>query len=295
LILFPCLWWRIDLCAIDTYGIQGALGLVVHAQGLWSLKHNKSSKEIALVIHKHTLSKLEKDRRRMLCCRRQILLSTLALQSTFQQSKPSSVLAFSRLYNSSTERYLQLKSRIIQTSIVQSSTVTRSSSSNTQQQQLFGRFKISPNQIFHKTELSFALVNLRPLVPGHVLVVSNRVAPLLSDLEDDEYDDLWRLIRVVQKILKQQYKCNAFNVAIQDGEGAGQSVPHVHVHILPRYNVDTEGDEIYNKLENWSPRDGEKRVRPRLDVPDDSDRRDRTEKEMADEAAIYRSLINESL
>ena len=225
-------------------------------------------------------------------CRRQILLSTLVLQSSFQQSKHSSVLAFSRLYIS-TKGYLQNKS-ITSNSIVQSSIVRSMSSSDTQQQ-LFGRFKISPNQIFHRTELSFALVNLRPLVPGHVLVVSNRVAPLLSDLKDDEYDDLWRLVRVVQKVLKKQYKCDAFNVAVQDGQGAGQSVPHVHVHILPRYNTDTEGDEIYNKLENWAPRDTDKRVRPRLDVPDDSDRRDRTEKEMTDEAAIYRSLINESL
>jgi len=218
-------------------------------------------------------------------------LSTLALQSSFQQSKPSSALAFSRLYIS-TKGYLQHKSI---TRIAQSRTVTRSMSSSDTQQQLFGRFKISPNQIFHKTDLSFALVNLRPLVPGHVLVVSNRVAPLLSDLKDDEYDDLFRSVRVVQKVLKQQYKCDAFNVAVQDGEGAGQSVPHVHVHILPRYNVDTEGDEIYNKLENWAPRDGEKRIRPKLDVPDDNQRRDRTEKEMADEAAIYKSLINESL
>ena len=229
-------------------------------------------------------------------CRRQIILSSLALHSAFQQSKPSSAVAFSRLYNSSTKRYLQHKS-ITSNRIAQSSIVTsRSMSSSDTQQQLFGRFKISPNQIFHKTDLSFALVNLRPLVPGHVLVVSNRVAPLLSDLKDDEYDDLFRLVRVVQKVLKEQYKCDAFNVAVQDGEGAGQSVPHVHVHILPRYNTDTEGDEIYNKLENWAPRDGKKKsIRPKLDVPGDSERRDRTEKEMADEAAIYKSLINDAL
>jgi hypothetical protein len=49
--------------------------------------------------------------------------------------------------------------------------------------QLFGRFKIETKQIFYRSSHSFATVNLRPLVPGHVLVVSNRVVPLLSDLE----------------------------------------------------------------------------------------------------------------
>jgi hypothetical protein len=48
-------------------------------------------------------------------------------------------------------------------------------------QQLFGRFKISSNQIFLRTTHSFAMVNLRPIVSGHVLICSTRVTPLLSD------------------------------------------------------------------------------------------------------------------
>lgn len=55
--------------------------------------------------------------------------------------------------------------------------------SNEDEYRLFGRFKIDTNQIFYRSTHSFAMVNLRPLVPGHVLVVSNRVVPLLSDLE----------------------------------------------------------------------------------------------------------------
>lgn len=161
-------------------------------------------------------------------------------------------------------------------------------------QQLFGRFKISPNQIFHRTESSFAMVNLRPIVPGHVLICSTRVAPLLSDLEDEEYDDLWRTVRIVQKVLKRQYKCDAFNVAVQDGTGAGQSVPHAHVHILPRYRGDLQrNDDIYDKLEAWAPRDEMSQKKPKLDVPEDSERRDRTVDEMAEEAAIYEALIDE--
>lgn len=161
------------------------------------------------------------------------------------------------------------------------------------EQQLFGRFKISPNQIFHRTGHCFAMVNLRPLVPGHVLICSTRVTPLLSDLEEDEYDDLWRTVRVAQNVLKQQYKCDAFNVSVQDGTGAGQSVPHVHVHILPRYCGDLErNDDIYDKLEAWAPRNDMSQKKAKLEVPEDSERRDRTVEEMAEEAAIYQSLIN---
>ena len=157
---------------------------------------------------------------------------------------------------------------------------------------MFGRFKILANQIFHRTEHSFALVNLRPLVKGHVLVVSNRIAPLLSDLHDHEYDDLWRTVRKVQQALKKQYNCDAFNVAVQDGQSAGQSVPHVHVHILPRYNGDLErNDDIYDQLEMWAPREEDSQKKKRLEVPDDDERKDRTIEEMAEEAKIYQALM----
>ena len=159
---------------------------------------------------------------------------------------------------------------------------------------LFGRFKILASQVFHKTEHSFALVNLRPLVPGHVLVVSNRIAPLMDDLHDHEYDDLWRTVRKVQRALKTKYNCDAFNVAVQDGEGAGQSVPHVHIHILPRYRGDLErNDDIYDQLEMWAPREEDSQKKKRLEVPDDSERKDRTLEEMAEEASIYKSLMNQ--
>jgi bis(5'-adenosyl)-triphosphatase len=75
--------------------------------------------------------------------------------------------------------------------------------------------------------------------------------------------------------------------------GAGQSVPHVHVHILPRYCGDLErNDDIYDQLESWAPRDEMSKNKPKIDVPDDSERRDRTIEEMAEEAILYRSLFD---
>jgi bis(5'-adenosyl)-triphosphatase len=161
--------------------------------------------------------------------------------------------------------------------------------------QLFGRFKITPDQIFLRTTYSFAMVNLRPIVPGHVLICPIRIAPLLSDLGDDEHDDLWRTVRTVQRVLRRRYECVAFNVAVQDGPEAGQSVPHAHVHILPRYRGDLErNDDIYDKLEAWAPRDENvPKGMTKLHVPDDGERRDRTVEEMAAEAATYQSLILE--
>lgn len=127
-----------------------------------------------------------------------------------------------------------------------------------------------------------------------MLICSTRVIPqLLSELDDDEYDDLWKTVRVVQRALKVKYNCDAFNVAVQDGAHAGQSVPHVHIHVLPRFPSDFErNDDIYHELEAWAPRDEKKLMgMSKFDVPEDSERRDRTIQEMAAESAMYKTLI----
>jgi bis(5'-adenosyl)-triphosphatase len=187
---------------------------------------------------------------------------------------------------------------------------------------LFGRFLIPNDCIFFRSKYATAFVNLRPIVPGHVLVMSNRCVPRLGELNDEEYVDVWTTVRRVQEILQLQMQQQqrdidaridpnqpqesliSFNVAIQDGVAAGQSVPHVHVHILPRVAGDyARNDDIYQDLEHWAPRlvpesqshtanNAPGGAPPPINVPDV--RRDRTVAEMAQEAALYRRIVETS-
>jgi len=157
---------------------------------------------------------------------------------------------------------------------------------------MFGRFQIPSNNIFLRTKHCFGFVNLRPIVPGHVLVSPHRVVGRLQDLEKDEYVDLWLAVRTTQEMLTKFYGPSAFNVAVQDGKAAGQSVSHVHVHILPRLNGDFDrNDDIYDALEEWAPRPGVD-AKPKLQVPEDDDRTDRTPEQMEEEAIAYKKLIS---
>lgn len=169
---------------------------------------------------------------------------------------------------------------------------TSSSPVGTTEHAQFGRFRIAPEHIFYRSDTSIAFVNLRPIVPGHVLVMPKNNVPHLRDLSDSEYLDVWSTVRTVQAILEQQNQEQelSFNVAVQDGRDAGQSVPHVHVHILPRTPNDfARNDDVYTELEEWAPRGTDKTAS--LNVPDDSRRRDRTPEEMAEEAAMYRRCL----
>ncbi|RPB25615.1 HIT-domain-containing protein [Terfezia boudieri ATCC MYA-4762] len=114
----------------------------------------------------------------------------------------------------------------------------------------FGSFIVT-SQVFYKTPLSFAIVNVKPLLPGHVLVCSNRVVPRLKDLSTAEVTDLFLTAQKVSKVVETVYGAQGLNIAIQDGIAAGQSVPHVHTHLIPRRFKDlANSDDIYALIES---------------------------------------------
>lgn len=113
----------------------------------------------------------------------------------------------------------------------------------------FAQFNVT-NQVFYSTALSYALVNLKPLVPGHVLVCPRRVVTRLSGLSPEESSDLFATVHFISGVIERYYKADSLNVAIQDGPLAGQSVPHVHCHVIPRKLDDLENvDDIYKLLD----------------------------------------------
>lgn len=78
-----------------------------------------------------------------------------------------------------------------------------------------------------------------PIVPGHVLIVPRRCVAHYEDLTEEEKDAIEEMrIRIINS-LKKQFGAEGFNFAWNDGKMAGQSVPHFHLHVLPRKEGDT--------------------------------------------------------
>ncbi|KAF9654092.1 HIT-like protein [Thelephora ganbajun] len=89
-------------------------------------------------------------------------------------------------------------------------------------------------QAFYRSPLSYAIVNLKPIVPGHVLVIPTRPVPRISDLTSSELTSLMESVKTVGTVVEKAYHGDGLTVACQDGPAAGQTIPHVHFHILPR-------------------------------------------------------------
>ncbi|KAH8490635.1 hypothetical protein H0E87_022968 [Populus deltoides] len=127
---------------------------------------------------------------------------------------------------------------------------------------------------------------LLPLHFVHVLVCPRREVKRFIDLSADETSDLWLTAKKVGRQLESFYMATSLTFTIQDGPRAGQSVPHVHVHIIPRKDGDFEkNDEIYDAID-----ESEKELKRKLDL--DEERRDRSMEEMAQEADGYRLLFS---
>jgi len=114
----------------------------------------------------------------------------------------------------------------------------------------FGPHVVKSTSVFYRTALSIAFVNRKPVLPGHVLVCPIRVVEHLTDLTAAETADLFLAVQSVAEATKKHYQVYSLTVAVQDGPDAGQTVKHVHVHVLPRKPGDfQDNDDVYKQLE----------------------------------------------
>ncbi len=111
-----------------------------------------------------------------------------------------------------------------------------------------------------------------------MVLIPKAVRHRVADLTSEEAIDLFHTARYVAKRLESHYGGTSLNFGIQDGPESGQSVPHVHMHILPRRKGDFRKDEIYDRLREHD-KEGPDGLPPR------------SIEEMSYEAAVLRKLF----
>lgn len=94
----------------------------------------------------------------------------------------------------------------------------------------------------HRDEVCSAFMDVRPVNPGHLLVVPNRHAASLGEVAPDEWARVAEVgRRLAGAVRRSGVKCEGVNLHLADGEAAGQEVFHVHLHVLPRFGNDGFG------------------------------------------------------
>jgi diadenosine tetraphosphate (Ap4A) HIT family hydrolase len=91
-----------------------------------------------------------------------------------------------------------------------------------------------------ENDLAHAIFDKYPVNPGHLLIIPKRHIASLFETTAAERAALFELLQAGRELLQQQYQPNGFNVGINDGIAAGQTVMHLHIHLIPRFDGDID-------------------------------------------------------
>ena len=91
-----------------------------------------------------------------------------------------------------------------------------------------------------ENDVGFVIYDGFPVSKGHCLVVPHRVYSDYFDSTEDEINGLQKLVIEIKELLDREYQPDGYNVGINCGEVSGQTIPHVHIHVIPRYEGDMD-------------------------------------------------------
>jgi len=98
-------------------------------------------------------------------------------------------------------------------------------------------------KIVIENELAYADYDSYPASPGHCLIITRRHVAEYFQATADEKAAIWELVDEMKTIIDKEYNPDGYNVGVNIGAAAGQSVPHIHIHMIPRYKGDVENPQ----------------------------------------------------
>lgn len=116
--------------------------------------------------------------------------------------------------------------------------------------------EIKPENYVCENELTYAIYDKFPVNPGHVLVIPKRHFSTFFEAAEAEIASAYALMHEVRAILDAEHKPDGYNIGVNIGACAGQTVWHLHFHVIPRFVGDVD-----------RPMGGVRRVKPSLAVP----------------------------
>lgn len=94
-------------------------------------------------------------------------------------------------------------------------------------------------KIISQNDFVISFYDAFPVNPGHTLIIPKRHVSSYFELSNQEKEAIWQMADYCKTIIDDLYAPDGYNIGINIGTSAGQSVPHVHLHLIPRFKGDT--------------------------------------------------------
>ena len=120
-----------------------------------------------------------------------------------------------------------------------------------------------PCEKIYETTSEIAFLDIYPVSPGHTLVVPKREVAKFENLPESEAIHLMKSLHKVASAISKAYGVD-YNIILNDGPGAGQEVPHVHFHIIPRPEGSSMGFKSRSKYPDNLMKETGKKIREKL-------------------------------
>ena len=104
-------------------------------------------------------------------------------------------------------------------------------------------FCTDPQGVSLQNDFAYSARDTYAVSPGHTLVIPRRHVASFFDLTEDEVSACMALISEEKKLIDEEFSPDGYNIGVNVGQPAGQSIFHVHIHIIPRYKGDVENPQ----------------------------------------------------
>lgn len=94
------------------------------------------------------------------------------------------------------------------------------------------------DRVLAENELAVAIRDLEPASPGHTLIIPKRHSTSFFDLTNAEVAACYALLQSERAHIAKAHRPDGYNIGVNDGEAAGQSMSHTYFHLIPRYRGD---------------------------------------------------------
>lgn len=95
-----------------------------------------------------------------------------------------------------------------------------------------------PSTKLHQDDVCFVILDINPVNKGHLLVITNEPYQTLAQCPDATLAHLMAITKACDAKLRDTLGCTATNIVINNGADSGQEVPHLHIHVIPRFQGD---------------------------------------------------------